>query len=393
MSQEIINEDSFSSDEEFDSEGEDSESSTDVDVKVAQDDVFDDEFFHCYAALKKKDEKIYDKNVRFFSEKESSGSDKQEKRKNVKITLLSHQLDLKESDLELETAKDQVVAQKSFYEKELEDIKKAIDDEIDSDSDDELLVVKSSGACGNTKLRSNQKKDENSTSNLLNNLWVDQSKLSEEEKYLRDYIVNKRYVPEKSSFFSKNIDELSDVEEDDIGSKVVKNHVNHHSEEKDFDKIKRVPRNATKTIRDIVEKRKKKEKRLEILERKKKQKRVIKNADCEDMVGDLPTKFPYIEIEPVNYGMTAEELLMVSDDDPDIVQSKSKKRKKSALKEDSISASVPEATKPSTSASIRRKKKHKRGVNHKKFAKVGVAPDRLLAYGLSKTKLRKSKLL
>ena len=38
------------------------------------------------------------------------------------------------------------------------------------------------------------------------------------------------------------------------------------------------------------------------------------------------------------------------------------------------------------------KKKHKRGTNHKK-TKCGVPEQRLLAYGISKKKLKKSKLL
>lgn len=391
MSREEVNEDSFSSDEEFDDE-EDTESSTDVDAKIAQDEVFDEEFFNCYAALKKKDDKIYDKNVKFFTEKESSGSHVESKRKEDKITLLSHQLSLKESDLEEEPATHQNVVQKSYYEKELDEIKKTIGNEIDSDSDDDLLLVKGSETSAGKESSSKRKETGRTASNPLANLWADTSKLSDEEKYLRDYILNKRYVPAKSNFFSENIDDLSDVEDGDEKPKIKKDSVRHHSDEKDFDKIKRVPRNSTKTIRDIVEKKKRKEKRLEILARKKKQKQAIKNADCEDIVGDLPTKFRYIETEPVDYGMTAEEILMAPEEELDTPPAK-KRRKKSASEQNEPVPASEITAESKASASSKRKKKHKRGVNHKKFAKVGVAPDRLLSYGLSKTKLRKSKLL
>lgn len=392
MSQEEVNEDSFSSDEEFDDE-EETDSSTDIDAKIAQDDVFDEEFFNCYAALKKKDEKIYDKNVKFFSDKAPTDFNTQEeaKVKEPRITLLSHQLSLKDSDLDEESVKPPDVVQKSHYEKELDEIKKTIEKEIDSDSDDGLLVVKGSEPSDGAKPLTKRKGNDD----LLASLWSDPSKLSEEEKYLRDYILNKRYVPAKDKFFSENLDNLSDVEDDDHKPKIERHHVEHHSDEKDFDKIKRVPRNSTKTIRDIVEKKKKREKRLELLERKKKQKQAIKNADYEDIIGDLPTKFPYIETDPVDYGMTAEELLMAPDEELDPAKPVRKKRKKSASQQKVEPLLLPEKeTKPtSTTASSKKKKKHKRGLNHKKFAKVGVAPDRLLSYGLSKTKLRKSKLL
>lgn len=392
MSQEGINEDSFSSDEEFDEEDDETDSSSDIDMKIANEEVFDEEFFKCYSALKEKDEKIYDKSVTFFSDKAPSSSDQPDNEKvyEPKVTLLSHQLNLKESELEDGAEQRQNVVQKSYYEKELDEIKNTISKEIDSDSDDELLVVKGSGLGGPRPL-SDERKSDRSAINPLANFWADPSKISEEDKFLRDYILNKRYIPTTSNFFSENLDQLSDIE-DDVEPQVKERVVERHSDQKDFDKIKRIPRNSTKTIRDIVEKRKKKEKRIERLSRKKKRKQSIKNADCEDLVGDLPTKFPYVETEPVDYGLTAEQLLFASDDELDkAAPRKSKKHKRPAM---GSKDSVPEAEPTtSTSNSNKRKKKHKRGVNHKKFAKVGVAPDRLLSYGLSKTKLRKSKLL
>lgn len=491
-----IREDSFTSDEDFDDE-EGSESSSDVDAKLAEDEVFDAEFLKCYSALKKKDEKIYDKNVRFFDEKESSdssdeanGKDKEDAgndnkaKKAPKMTLL---------DLQLKGAKDGILEEqlenpkidlnqqisKSYYEKELEEIKKSIEkvgEEIGSESDDDLLVIKSSAK---NEIKPKPKNEinilldrmvyeEDEDINHLKQVWSDPKNLSAEDKYLRDYILNKRYLPKnvnqdadddgKADHFSKNIDELSDLDEDDESEKDETQVAIHRSDEKDFDKIARIPRNSTKTIRDIVEKREKREKRAKKLEKEKKKKQAITNVDCEDVIGDLPTRFHYRKTEPNDFGLTAEELLMATDEELDQwvnlkecvayksreeelaqkqkfesmrsnmelkrkifrsiyedgsqslegetardgekeTRSKNKKRKRNADSESSLnplksSDRKPVLDQPTVEEQKRNKKKRKkRGLNHKKFAKVGVAPDRLLAYGLSKTKLKKTKLL
>lgn len=477
-------EDSFSSDAEFDEYDEGSETSTDVDAKVAEDDVFDIEFFKCYSALKKKDEKIYDKNVKFFSKYPTSDSENEHDEESLegankkttapKMTLLDHQLNLKDEEIE-EPAKIDLnrPVSKSFYEKELDEIKKSIEkvsENVDSESDDDLLIVKKSEV-EPSKSRPKKKidalldkleKDDHQDISHLKQLWSD-PKLTEEEKYLRDYILNKRYLnKEKSSsdeddagnqerFFSKNLDELSDVEEEEAKTKT-KRKADHRSDEKDFDKIARIPRNSTKTIRDLAEKREKKEKRMKRVEKEKKRKKGLRDADCEDIVGGLPTKFHYRETEPIDYGLSAMELLMATDEEldkwislKDTISYKTreeeladksryeKKRndlelKKKILKsiygEDESDGQIErqndmhkgkepkkakqsakgeiekvksdddlEEIKESNESSNKRKKKHKRGTNHKKFAKAGIAPDRLLSYGLSKTKLRKSKLL
>jgi protein KRI1 len=486
MQDEILK-DTFSSDESLDDE-EDSDSDSDVDAKLAEDDVFDVEFLKCYSALKKKDEKIYDKNVRFFENDDSSSSDegnKKDEEANItnnvgksaapKMTLLDLQLKtVEENDDEADNPKidlNQDVS-KSYYEKELEEIKKSIEkvsEDVD-DSEDELLVVKDSKSDeAKTKPKSKIESlldkivdEDGEDLDHLKQVWANPDNLSKEDKYLRDYILNKRYLPtnvnvgddnETGGFFSKNLEELSDVDSDEevtAGETVP----TRHSDEKDFDKIARIPRNSTKTIRDMVEKREKKEKRAKKLEKEKKKKKNIANADCEDLIGDLPTRFHYRETEPNDFGLTAEELLMATDEELDRwvnlkecvayksqeeelaqkrkfealrdnielkrkifksvygdnptdeapVEQKSSKKKKTRKRkrnsecDDSLSA-LDQSENPADTRSEdekkkeRKKKKRRRGLNHKKFAKVGVAPDRLLAYGLSKSKLKKKKLL
>lgn len=502
---EQIQEEEFSSDEEFDDGDEGTDSDTDIDAKVAEDDVFDIEFFKCYSALKKKDEKIYDKNVKFFQEDAVSDSEPEKEegkesllkpaymteRKAPKMTLLDHQLNLKDEEIEEpdELRRKSKIdlnepVSKSFYEKELEEIKKSIEEvneNIDSDSDDDLLVVKDSGSAiasrSKSKGRINEmlnklEDEEDEEVEHLKQLWTDPTKLTDDEKFLRDYILNKRYIASKvdeqhnnlSGHFSKNMEELSDVDDEDTATQgdetKSKYEVVDHSEEKDFDKIARIPRNSTKTIRDLVEKRVKKEKRSKKLEQEKKKKKALANADFEDILGDVPIRFQYRETEPNDYGLSAEELLMATDEElekwvslKNAIAYKSKEEelrekskfdqkrndinlKKEIFKsiygeagEKSETSQPPAEDKPirtskrkmdtnsescdnntqqhqdepkkkakvdDTDEQLKRNKKKKykrRGLNHKKFSKTGVAPDRLLAYGLSKTKYKKSKML
>lgn len=485
MSEINIQEERFTSDEELDDQTGESDSSTDVDEKVEQDDVFDLEFLKCYSALKQKSEKIYDKNVKFFSE-ETDDSDAEPNKNNrqvdemmkpllpttkkltkPRLTLLDQQLSMGDEIEELPSDKTKVdlnaTVSKSYYEKELEEIRKKISDTIDSDSDDDLIVVKGTGKSA-TGSKSKQtinailSKIENTDDTELQHLkcmWDNPDNLSEEDKFLREYILNKRYLPKnvdniddgaKCGFFSENLNDLSDAEDDDRSPKEVqkKSKVSFHSDEKSFDEISRIPRNATQTIRDMTEKRIKKEKRLKKVEKDKKKKKAIKDADFEDVVGDLHTKFHYRETEPNDYGLSPQELLSATDEELeqwisviDAIKYRSeeeeialkqkfeqkrndielkKKIFKSIYGEDSGASSSDttirakrkrkdshqsiedlepkeEVIVKEESNTQKKKKKRKRGLNHKKFAKVGVAPDRLLAYGITKTKLRKHKLL
>ena len=397
--EEEIQEDSFSSDTEFDDE-EDSESSSDVDAKLEQDEVFDADFLKCYSALRKKDPKIYDDKVKFFNTNKPTLEDNDVLHKSTvpKMTLLDYQLD---NDKNLTDNKEEPAqaSPKSFYEKELDDIKKSIEQVGDSESDEELLVVKGPKRREKTKTILD-KLDGDQDIDHLKEIWNEPSNLPKEDRFLRDYILNKRYLPKSveskgdeddecdaTGFFSRNLDALPDLD-DKQARKSSGSRPTFHSEEKDFDEIARIPRNSTKTIRDLVEKQKKKEKRMKMVEKKKKM--LTKEAEFEGVVGDIPTKFHYIETEPVDYGLTAEEILMASDDELE-KKVKSKKRIKA---KDPREASKDKTETNDTSELKSKKKKHKRrGLNHKKFAKTGVAPDRLLAYGLSKTRLKKWKLL
>lgn len=466
-------EETYPSDDEFSDEV-DSDSSTDVDARLAEDDVFDIEFLKCYSALKKKDSKIYDEKTTFFNKCNESSSDEESTTQEepatskkgsgaFKMTLLDHQLNLKEEIDEYDTVKVDLTqpVSKSFYERELEDIKKSIEEvcgDADDESDDDLLKVKGEEKRDKKIIKNILDKVENDDDEDLTHLkelWSDPKNLTPEDRFLRDYILNKRYLKavdddvreDTKSFFSSNLEDISDVEQDTADQhKSKKSRPTLHSEEKGFDQIVRIPRDSTRTIRDIVEKQEKKEKRARKLEKEKKKKKALRNSDFEDIVGDLPTRFHYRETVPNDYGLSAEELLMATDEeldkwvslhetvaykpleeelkekskfekkrddielkrsifksiygDSDIVDSEPvvdrKKSKRSKKKQNQIAEEkFKEADTCSEEPSKRKtkKKNKKRGLNHKKFAKAKVAPDRLLAYGLSKTKLRRANLL
>lgn len=469
MMSEIIQEDSFSSDEDFDegNEGTDSESSTDVDEKLATEEVFDAQFLKCYSALRRKDAKIYDEQVKFFDENDESSQSSQEdvdlaaankKSSKPKMTLLDHQLSIKDQhDILDEHAvnQEEPTMLKSHYERELDEIKNDINKITeDIENDDEFFVIKniSSKEKIETML---DKIDNDEDLDHLRQFWNDpSSSLSDEDKFLRDYILNKRYLPKKYSdnfeqtknedksndFFSKNLDDLPDLEDEKEIKKsgITEAGTSYHSDEKLFDKISRIPRNATSTIRDLVDKQHKKEKRSKKLEKMKQKKKALKDIDCEDVIGDLKTKFHYRETVPNDYGLTADELLMATDEELEkwvslkkAISYKSqeqelydkkeydKKRQNLNLKKeifksiygDSVAITSEEtvesndcmkrkldtedqeAEKDDVESKKPQKRRKKRCLNHKKAPKTGVAPDRLLAYGLSKNKLRKSKLL
>lgn len=465
MPADVIQEDIFSSDEEFQEDNQDEESSTDEDEKIKEDDIFDAEFLKCYSALKEKSAKIYDKNVRFFSNDLSTSESDEEMKQSEdgnpttsckslendnkkiqkpRLTLLDHQLSVIGDELdELPPDRHKVdlhgAVSKSYYEKELEEIKKKINEIVDSDSDDDLLFVKGTGeSAGKTgskhvigNLLSKIEHDEDSELQHLKTMWEDPENLTEEDRFLRDYILNKRYLPSndddkkdsKNVFFSENLEDLSDVDDDNKEDRTSKGHgQNFRSEENSFEELARIPRNATKTIRDLQEKRQKNDKRLKKVEKERGKKKALKEADCEDVIGDIKTKFHYQETEPNDYGLSAEELLSATDEEldkwinlMDAIKHRSKeeeialknkfekKRNDIALKKEIFKSiygepqlEQPEQTEPDVDVeptSKKRKRKKKRGLNHKKFANVGVAPDRLLSYGISKTKLKKFKLL
>lgn len=292
------------SDEEFISGSEDSDESDASDESVGDRPVFDDNFFKVYSALKSKNPIIYDKNIKFFDEKpeeeskrEKVVSDNKEKIMTLKdyhIKLIKEKKGITEEDLK--SSMPSVKTSDGYYE-ELNQIrnefKAVLNSDQNEDSDEELLKGKSKPKESSNELSVDflsDNRDEDSDINFLKKYWKSDQQLEESERYLRDYIVNKRYYdkqkeeeeelyvkPERKEQISDSDHEegvnnglltIEDVDKKpDIDFKIS----DFHFEEANALSLKRHPRNA-ETIRDLNNAEKKAIKRSETKERKKKEK-------------------------------------------------------------------------------------------------------------------------
>jgi protein KRI1 len=270
-------EDSSSSDEEEDDDAKDWTEDTDKD------------FFKTLANLKRKDAKIYDGQTTFFSE--VIGGDKtaeQPKKKEDKpMTLVDLERKvITENDGQFEELEDEELAKKSkskTYVQEMEDIqnklKKATEDSEEDESDADDLMIKK------PKTKEDVSKDEEDyckwlsgqndslkdteTEQELKNLreFWNKKDLDDGEKFLRDYILNKKYLQHDSDEAGEDLseDEKTLEQQEEFEHKY-----NFRFEEPDQDFIKRYPRTIQDSMRRKDESRK--NKRDEVKERKEREK-------------------------------------------------------------------------------------------------------------------------
>jgi protein KRI1 len=265
--------------------------------------VFDDQFFKVYSALKSKNPSIYDKNVKYFDQNqdnneidvkdeeviENKPKDKKMTLKEYHQKLIKEKKGITEEDEQLfNESKDKP---KGYYE-ELFDIRNEFktvlkSQESDESDSEELFKNKT-----DLSLKQNQKKvnflDENNAKdidkdlNFLKNYWKNDKELEESEKYLRDYIINKRYVTQKEDeLFSKPVleNQLLDSNQNEMFDSIDTNETNenevqinkYHFEEPESMSIKRYPR-IINSIRDSTVSENRAIKRSEVKERKKRQK-------------------------------------------------------------------------------------------------------------------------
>ncbi|RWS27758.1 KRI1-like protein [Leptotrombidium deliense] len=278
-------------------------------------DVFDEEFFKVFAALKRRDAKIYEKDKVFFSgdKKPVASTSKIKNPENKKMSLKDYHINLiekrkgiTEEDEEPQTQQ----ASMSYYE-ELNDIKNelkaALSDE-EEENDNTLLTV--SKVIPYEIEHSNKNvletlNDDDKNISFMKKYWSEKNNnLEENEKFLRDYIVNKRYL---ESEFEDNVESVSfgkpkkndkiDSEDENEAastdeSKTIKIS-KYHFEEPDANTIKRYPRNV-ESVRDVSSKESKATKRSERRERKKKEKeselqkfRDLKRAEIKERLEKL----------------------------------------------------------------------------------------------------------
>ncbi|KAH7643887.1 kri1-like protein [Dermatophagoides farinae] len=278
----------------------DSDDDDDDSSESLSEDPFDDDFFAVYSALKNKESKIYDKNFKFFTkeddkeDKESKTSPKQEEKKltlqKYHEKLIEEKKGITEEDESMmmmnNESNDEQQQPEGYYEelynirKDIKNMFKEKSDQNDDDDGDDLFSIKNSD-------KTLKKKETKPKS--MPEFWADDQKLDEDEKFLKQYVLNGGYV--SVTLDSKNrLDRYKNV---DSHFKVVDQDTSpteqpekfsvaenirktlevpkFHYEEPDATIIKRYPRNIN-SIRDTTVVNDKKSKRAEARERKKMEK-------------------------------------------------------------------------------------------------------------------------
>ncbi len=270
--------------------GNDSESSSsseeeDEDAKEWTEDVERD-FLRTLSCLKQGDSRIYDGKTTFFEEgRRRSPNKKNEKMKPMRLGDLERKVML-EKDGHYEELEDEELARKSkgkTYVEELEDIKNSFRqvDQGNEEEDDEdgagLLKKK-------IKTKHEKEQDEADYKEWLAGKKVDldnkqterdlrglkeywsQKDLDEDEKFLRDYVLNKKYLDKDDKSDDDNEEDLSEDERTITQMEEFEHKYNFRFEEPDPEFVKRYPR----TIEDSMRRRdnRRKEKREEVRRRK-----------------------------------------------------------------------------------------------------------------------------
>lgn len=307
------------SDEDEDDESDSSES--------LSEEAFDEQFLKVYSALKSKAPEIYEKSFAVASndkeEKNAAASSLKTKEKPKKFTLqdyhhklIKEKKGITEEDEQMMKSdfNDDEEEKPSGYYEELYNIRQEINEIVNDDEGDEsdqLFSVKEQQPCSSESHKStSNKKDE-----FISKIWSNSKKTDKGEEFLKDYIVNKRYLDSKPfttvkkfkevdthfggfdsvkddeesvEFESEHEEGESDASEEESQVQVAK----HHYEEPDANVIKRYPR-AIESIRDTINK-EKKTRRAEAREAKKQEKqaelkrlRKLKREETESRVSKL----------------------------------------------------------------------------------------------------------
>lgn len=291
------------SESEFDSDSSSSEED-EVDVK------FDQEFFKTLASLKSKNPKIYDKETRFFNDSEDEedgegegdgeGAAKKKTSKSKPVTLkdyerkviLEHNGKFESSDDEREAVEQNERAQSPTAVEEERRLKaefRKVMNQDDDGEDEEFggIFKKRAKTKAQTDaeeadfakwLAGKQAEIEPEAQEQLAPLkqYWNNSKLTQGESFLRDYILNKGYantdaseIPTYDEIVGDNAP-LSDDEQELEKQAEFEQKYNFRFEEPDAEFIKRYPRTIEQSIRRTDDKRK--EKRKETKERKEQEK-------------------------------------------------------------------------------------------------------------------------
>lgn len=274
--------------EESDSETED-EDADELTEEIEKD------FFSTLASLKKKDPKLYDGKTEFFKESQSDKS-KARSAKEEKVTIgdIERKVMLEKGG-KFEELDDNIDHGRDFtYNEEMKSIKDSFKNALnDVEVDDDILTKRSKSekeskeeAESYKKWLAGQKSEVEDPEievkmKGLREFW-NKDDLDDGEKFLKDYLLNKRYkdndqddyVPSYDEIVHDSDDDLSEDEKNVKKQEEFEHKFNFRFEEPDEEFIKRYPRTIKDTLRKDEDKRIKKRKDVE--ERKKREKEMKK---------------------------------------------------------------------------------------------------------------------
>jgi protein KRI1 len=278
-----------------------SSSSDDDDDGIELTEEVEKQFFKTLSCLKNKDPRIYDATVRFFDGPEDNLQKVQKKVKKEKPLyindyerelILKKNGELSESDEEKEDPRARSPTYVEEQQKIKENLKKVLNGVTEDDDEEEwggMLKVRQKTE--EEKMReeaeykewlSGQKediedKDFKNELKPLKDYWNNPS-LDKDEKFLRDYILQKRflnkededYIPTYEEIIHDSDQDLSEDEDAIEKQEEFEHKYNFRFEEPDQEFIKRYPRTMEQSLRKTDDKRK--VKRAETKERKQKEK-------------------------------------------------------------------------------------------------------------------------
>ncbi|XP_026471244.1 protein KRI1 homolog isoform X2 [Ctenocephalides felis] len=280
-----------------------SSSSEDEDAKELTEEVEKD-FFRTLACLKNKDPKIYDKDVNFFSENKEQNTKKKKTKPEKPITLRDHERKLLlEGDIEDLDASER--PQSPTFVEEQKQIRDSLlkivhDDESENEKDSEDFggIFHKREKTKEDKEKEEEEyrqwlagkkkelenKNEESELKPLKDYWNNPT-LDENESFLRDYLLNKRflddeddsYIPSYEEIVHDSDENLSEDEKNIEAQEEFEHKYNFRFEEPDQEFLKRYPRTMEHSVRRKDDKRKKK--RAELKERKAQE----KARKCEEL--------------------------------------------------------------------------------------------------------------
>lgn len=338
----------MSDDENSSEEGTSSSSSTSEDEELNED-FLEKDFLKTLSCLKNKDPQIYNKNVQFFPQEEAKLKKEPTKKKDSTekpIYLRDYERDIliKEVNNEFEEHSDDQgePPPTMTYNEEQRAIKesfKIIVNEESSEDEENATLLKKKEKDEKEKQQEDKdyiqwlkgKRNDLDDKEIENELkplhdyWNDPS-LDEKEEFLKDYILNKRYLERDAQ---GNVEE-SDLSEDEKLLEAQENFehkYNFRFESEENKTIKRYPRNiegsmrrkndSRKRKREEIQKRKKEEKEKKKMEIKKKQKERLseiqeKLEKLKDITGNVELGFKDDEImedfDPDKYDKKMQEL-------------------------------------------------------------------------------------